>query len=175
MGQRLAPTTSACLVLCLDWPSAHGVPSEIAIITVAPDRKSSGSGTRSSSAARIRGGGRRRRCDSRRRQCRRTPSGGAAEMVSGDRRVDELHSSPRRLRRLVRSLRTASTYSATVKRRSPHEPALPSRACSLPALVVSPNVERTARRSAPSERRRWLATPDGVMGVAQIWSEAHYG
>src|SRR6266567_2571530 len=48
----------------------------------------------------------------------------AAQMVDSDRRIDELHSRPRRLRRSLRSPRIESTYSVPVKRRPRHEPAL---------------------------------------------------
>jgi hypothetical protein len=52
----------------------------------------------------------------------------AAQMVDGDRRVEELHSKPSRRRRSLRSPRIVSTYSAPVKGRSRHEPALACRA-----------------------------------------------
>lgn len=72
----------------------------------------------------------------------------ASEMVDGNRRVEQLHSSPRRLRRSLRSPRTESTYSLPVKPRPRHEPALVSSARSLSAFVGCPKVLRTARRTS---------------------------
>ena len=72
----------------------------------------------------------------------------ASKMVDGDRRVEQLHSSPRRLRRSLRSPRAESTYSPPVKPRPRHEPALASSAWSLSAFVGCPKVLRTARRTS---------------------------